>query len=116
MLLKVKHEELDGVLNVMKKDGDAYDVEIENMLQQIEKLRTIWKGADATIFCDNAKSYITKMKNIPICLRNMSKFTKQANSGYTEKDESFSKDLETEATNYDEPIGNNEYGTIPRSN
>lgn len=108
MLLKVKHEELNNVTGVMVKDGEAYDTEIKNMLEQIDKLRTIWKGQDAEIFCDNVTNYITKMKNIPICLRNMSKFVNDVNNGYTEQDEAFSKELEVEANNYDEePSSNN---------
>ena len=102
MELKVKHDELHGVLGTMKKDGDSYDTEIENMLKQIDKLRLIWKGQDANVFCDKAYEYITKMKNIPIALRNMSTFVEKANNGYTENDESFSKELETEVANYDE--------------
>jgi uncharacterized protein YukE len=116
MLLKVKHEELENVTGVMVKDGDAYDIEIDKMLEQIEKLRTIWQGKDAEIFCDNVTNYITKMKNIPKCLRNMSKFVNNVNNGYTEQDESFSKELETEANNYDEgPSSDNEFSTIPGS-
>ena len=102
MLLKVKHEELNNVTSVMVKDGETYDAEINKMLEQIEKLRTIWQGQDAEQFCNNVTNYITKMKNIPICLRNMSKFVNSANSGYTEQDESFSQELEVEANNYDE--------------
>lgn len=109
MLLKVKHEELHDVLNTMVKDGDAYDTEIEKMLGEIEKLRTIWQGQDATVFCDNVHAYITKMKNIPIALRNMSTFIDKANNGYTEKDEEFSKELEKEAFNYDEQSSNNQF-------
>lgn len=116
MLLKVKHEELNGVLKTMVTDGDAYDSEIDNMLKQIEILKTIWQGDDAEIFCKNVGDYITKMKNIPIALRNMSKFIDKANNGYTENDEAFSKELETEATNYDETDSNNEFSTVPGSN
>ncbi len=116
MLLKVKHEELDGVLKTMNTDGDTYDSEIDNMLKQIEKLQTIWQGQDAEIFCKNATEYITKMKNIPVALRNMSTFIEKTNKGYTEKDEEFSKELETEATNYDEQDSNNEFSTVPGSN
>ena len=36
---------------------------------------------------------ITKMKNIPVALRNMSTFIEKTNKGYTEKDEEFSKEL-----------------------
>ena len=116
MLLKVKHTELEDVTKTMTTDGDAYDSEIENMLKQIEKLRLIWQGQDAKIFCDNAESYFTKMKNIPKALRNMSTFIVKTNNGYTEKDDEFSKELETEATNYDEPNIDNEFATIPGSN
>lgn len=107
MKLKVKQKELNDVVDVMKKGGDDYDTEIDNMLEQIEKLRHVWIGTDATVFCDNVEGYITKMKNIPICLRNMSKYTKEANAGYKEKDDEYAKELNKEATNYDEPNANN---------
>lgn len=116
MILKVKHEELRNVSKTMTKDGEAYDVEIKNMLEQIEKLKTIWQGEDAEQFYKNVKEYIEKMKNIPIALRNMSKFIDKANGGYSENDESFGKELEVEADNYDEQGDNNGFNTIPGSN
>lgn len=102
MLLKVKHDELNMVQNNMKTDAEAYDVEINKMLEQIERLRSIWQGIDATTFCDNVHGYISKMKNIPIALRNMSKFIDKANGDYTNEDEAFGNELNTEAENYDE--------------
>ena len=107
MLLKVKHEELDGVQKTMVKDGDSYDTEIDNILKQLDILKTIWQGQDSDIFMKHVVGYVEKMKNIPIALRNMSKFVDKANKGYTEKDEEFSKDLQKEATNYDEQSSNN---------
>ena len=47
MVIKVKHDELNNVKDVMKKDGNAYDDEIKSMLDQIAILRTIWQGDDA---------------------------------------------------------------------
>ena len=107
MSIKAKHEELNNVFDVMTKDGDSYDVEIEKMLKEVEELRTIWSGVDAKAFCDNFEGYLTKMKNIPIALRNMSKYGKKVDRGYIENDEAFAKELEKEATNYDEPNANN---------
>ena len=102
MVLKVSPGELRTVTDTMKKDKEEYEIEIEKMLSEIDKLRTIWQGTDATVFCDNVYNYVSKMKNITIALGNMSTFMNNANNGYTENDEEFSKELETEATNYDE--------------
>ena len=103
MKLKVKHEELNSVADVMTKDGDSYDVQIDKILSEIEKLRAVWIGYDAEEFCDNFERYMKKMKNIPIALRVLAKLTKSADKGYVEKDESFSKELRTEVGKYDEP-------------
>ena len=102
MLIKMKHEELSNFKDVMVKDGDSYDAEIKSMLNQIAILRTIWQGDDAKEFCDNAERYFTKMKNIPIALRNMSRFVNQVNKDYTEADEAFARELRTEVGNYNE--------------
>jgi len=102
MLLKVKHAELKNVAKTMKTDSELYDVEIENILKQIEKLRGVWQGVDSEEFCNNFEVYVTKMKNIPVAMRNMLKVMDAANQGYEENDEAFGKALKVEATNYDE--------------
>lgn len=116
MVIKVKHDELRNVQNVMKTDGELYDEEIKNMLEQVEKLRNIWQGDDAVQFCDHLNAYVTKMKNIPIALRNMSTFMEKTNNGFCDKDQEFSKELETEANNYDEQGSDNGFSTVPGSN
>ena len=102
MVVKVKHDELNEVSKVINKDSEAYDVEINNMLQAIEKLRGIWQGEDSETFCNNATEYITKMKNITRTMRNMTRVIDTANVGYEECDEAFGNALEAEAMNYDE--------------
>lgn len=104
MELKVKHEELHNVMGTMRKDGDAYSVEIDNMLKQIEELRIIWQGQDAEQFCNNVSQYIEKMKKIPAALTQMSGLVEKANAGYSDNDEEFSKELQTEVDNYDEEL------------
>ena len=102
MGIKVKHDELNNVKDVMKKDGNAYDDEIKSMLDQIAILRTIWQGDDAKEFCDNAEDYFTRMKTIPIALRNMSRFIGTVDKDITEADEQFARELRTEVGNYNE--------------
>lgn len=106
MILKVKHDELNNVKDVMVKDSELLDSEIKTLLEQIEKLRTIWQGQDATIFCNNVYEYINKMKTLPVTLRTMGKFINNINNQYTENDEAFGKELETEVDNYEQ---NNNY-------
>ena len=116
MLLKVKYDELEDVTKSMTNDSDSYDTEIDKMLKEIAKLSTIWEGQDAEIFCRHFTEYLTRMKQIPAVLRNMSKFIDKASKGYSENDDKFSRDLEKEATNYDEQDSDNEFSTVPGSN
>ncbi len=112
MELKVKHEELQNVLSTMRKDGDAYNVEIDNLLKQIEELKTIWQGQDADQFCSNVSLYVEKMKKIPVALRQMSGVVEKANIGYSDNDEEFSKELQTEVDNYDEELESVQEGGV----
>ena len=102
MLLKVKHSELNNVSNTIKTDSEAIDVEIEKMQKEIDKLKGIWQGDDADTFCENVSAYLTKMKNIPVAMRNMNKVISAANKGYEENDEAFGNALKVEAENYEE--------------
>ncbi len=102
MILKVDHDELYDVTKTIKNDREDYRKEIENMLEQIEKLKTIWRGEDAEVFCSKAFDYIQNMKKIPNTMQQISSIGDKANAGYAENDESFGKQLESEANNYGE--------------
>jgi len=101
MLLKVKHDELKNVKDVMIKDSALLDDEINILKEQIEKLRTIWQGQDANMFCDNVYNYIERMKTIPASIRTLGDFINKANNRYAENDEMFSRELQTEVDNYE---------------
>ena len=102
MILKVDHDELYDVTKILKNDREDYRKEIDNMLAQIEKLKLIWHGEDAEIFCSKAFDYIQNMKKISNAMGQISAVGDKANAGYAENDESFGKQLETEANNYGE--------------
>lgn len=112
MILKVKHEELKKVKDVMKNDGELLDNEIAIMLEQLEKLKTIWQGQDSDVFCSNVYNYVTRMKTIPSSLRVLSEFIGKADNKYIDNDDAFSQELKTEVDNYDEQDSNNELNAI----
>ena len=102
MLVKVKHNELKDVSKTLDKDSEAYDTEITNMLNSIDTLRGIWQGEDATIFCDNVTDYLSKVRDVPLVMKNMSNAITTIDGGYEAFDETFSNSLKEEATYYDE--------------
>lgn len=106
MLLKVDSEELDDVRNNIKKDGDFILEEIKKMSLELENLKTIWQGEDADRFYANFSSYLNKLGNIPSYLGIVDNFINRINNKYTENDEAFSKELDTEVTNYEQNINN----------
>lgn len=106
MILKIKHEELKNVKDVMKKDASLLNDEIDILLEQTEKLKTIWQGQDADMFCNNVYEYLKKMKPIPACLNVLGDFINNINNKYTENDESFSKELQTEVDDYEQDSNN----------
>ena len=101
-MLKMDHDEIDKVKSTMDDDESQLDTEITKMEAQLAKLRTIWEGQDADQFCDNFEEYLTKMKGIPVALRNVSSFVDKTNKNFQEKDKEFSTQLNQEVDNFEE--------------
>lgn len=99
MLLKVNHEELRNVKDVMKNNSNLLDEEINVMLNNLEKLRTIWQGDDSDKFYDNAFNYISRMKTITNAMGVMGEFINNMNNNYEENDKQFSKEIEVNVSN-----------------
>ena len=97
MLLKVDHEELFNFTNVINKDSEKAKRELDNMTNCVERLKTIWEGEDASIFCTNFENFIKKVKGIPATMDTISKMCDESNNGYRERDKEFAKALEREA-------------------
>lgn len=97
MLLKVNRDELYDVTNVMKKDKEAYEKEVEKLQKNIETLKTIWEGEDSRVFCEKVSEYLTKMKEISTTLGTLSEFCDKTNKGFNDRDEDFGNSLQTEA-------------------
>jgi WXG100 family type VII secretion target len=102
MDIKVKHEELNNFQKTIDDGKEELTDAIEKMRDQVKILRTAWEGPDSNAFCDNFDYYLEKMDNLPIVLGNMSKFTSTYNKDIEEKDESFKRELDKEATKYDD--------------
>ena len=102
MIIKVGHNEINDVTKTLNQDQQDFDKEIDTMLGQIERMKGIWSGTDASIFYEKATEYIKNMKKITTTMKNISNFSDKANNGFIEVDQSFGKDLEEEANKYDE--------------
>lgn len=102
MIIKVGHSDLEDVTKTLNKDQEDFDKEIANMLDQIDRMKAIWSGTDASIFYEKATEYISNMKKITSTMKSISTFSDSANKGFIEVDESFGKELEEEANKYDE--------------
>ena len=101
-MIKMRHGEIEDVKKVMDNDEVALDDEIKKMEEQKEILKRVWQGQDSDLFIKNFEEYLTKMKGVPVALRNVSMFMKKANSDFKDKDDEFSKELDKEADNYEE--------------
>ena len=104
-MIKMRHNEMDDVKRVMDNDEVELDDEIKKLEEQKEILKRIWQGQDADLFIKNFEEYLTKMKGVPVAIRNISRFMKKANGDFKNKDDEFSRELQKEADNYDEDDG-----------
>jgi uncharacterized protein YukE len=97
MILKVRHAELNDVKNKIINDSNILDNEINNLLQYINELKSVWQGVDADTFCNESYNYINRMKGVSNCFKVLGNFIKDANCAYEENDNSLKKELEKEA-------------------
>lgn len=101
MELKVNFDGLNKVKKTFDQDKEELDKEIQNILDQVQKLRSIWQGGDATNFCNNLETYAKNMKNIATTFGNFSKYVDSANKGYKDGDDSFASALRGERAKYE---------------
>ena len=100
MELKVRFSEVKNFADVIIKDSVTIDEEIDNILEDLDKLTTIWKGYDADKFHEHATAYFTTMKNIPRAMRNIDKSIGAALESYNNSEAAFSSLLKGERERY----------------
>ncbi len=100
MDLKVRYSEVRDVSSVIEKDSQLFDTEIDNILNNLEKLREIWKGYDSDQFYEHATAYFTTMRNIPVAMRNIHKSIGTALDSYKSSEDAFSQMVRGESERY----------------
>ena len=99
-MIKVVYENVDKYNVTMDQDKEKILVEIDNLKQACDELKTVWKGYDADMFFNNMENYLNKMKNIPSSMEKITKFIRMSSSQYQEEDELYVKDLRVEQSRY----------------
>ena len=102
MNINVDFEELDKVTNTMVDDKTALEIEIDNLLESLERIKLCWHGDDLEHFYSKAFEYISRMKVLTEYMDTTSNFIKKSNISYQEQDRQFSEDLNKEAELLDE--------------
>lgn len=111
MNINVDFEELDSVTNTMTDDKTALEIEINNLLESLERIKLCWQGDDLDQFYDKAYEYISRMKVLTEYMGTTSSFIQKSNTAYQEQDRKFSEDLNKEAELLDEQRFNQYDGT-----
>ena len=101
MLVRVKHNELNQFAKDISNNSSDLDIEIDNMLKELDVLKSVWQGQDSNIFYKNLYNYLNKMKLISHTMNVFSEFIVQSDKMYVEQDEAFARRLQQEV-NYDE--------------
>ena len=99
MILKVNHEELKNVTDVMLNDEEVLKSEVDKLLDYLEAIKLIWKGKDADAFYENAHEYISRMKIIPSAIGTFGNFINSVDNKYIENDDEFSNEINKEKGN-----------------
>ena len=109
MEIKVDFEQLDNVNKIATNNKDALSIEINKLLDSLERLKTIWYGRDLERFYSNAHEYIRRMKVLCTFMESTTEFINTVSNNYKIQDEDFSKTLNKEVDLLDEQQEHNNY-------
>ena len=99
--------EVEHVSDVMVKDANDLDSCLNALLQQLGVLSTIWQGQDSVAFCKNVGRSIELFKTVPNCMDQLGRLVRVTSGNIEEEDDSFSKDLQKEVLDYEQPNSDN---------
>ena len=102
MKIKLDFDELEGVTKVIDGDKEALNVEINGLLERLERLKKCWYGDDLEQFYNKAYEYINRMKVLTGYMEVTSKFINDSSNSYKQQDVMFAQDLQKEAELLDE--------------
>lgn len=97
MNLRVEFDELKNITTVIDKDKDELNVEINKLLDSLERMKNVWSGDDFDRFFNKVYNYIHRMKVLTEFMQTSSEYINYSNDQYRNKDEAFSYELDKEA-------------------
>ena len=96
MKVRVEYDELEYITKSTDNDKSELELEINKLLESLEKMKDMWQGEDADIYYDKAFNYIKRMKVLCGFMNSTSDLIKYGAGQYQKQDQSFSRDLNKE--------------------
>jgi len=96
MKVRVEYDELEYVTRSTDNDKFELELEINKLLESLERIKDMWQGTDADIYYDKAFNYINRMKVLCGFMGSTSDLIKYGEGQYQKQDQSFSRDLNKE--------------------
>lgn len=109
MDLIVNHSELNNFCDNVSVQSDVLKEQIEIWKDKLQELEEIWKGEDASLFFENATSYIKRLDVIPNCYDSLDSFILGANREYRNADMEFKKEIEKQSIDFDSTKNGDKY-------
>lgn len=99
MKVRVEYDELEYITKNTKEDKSELEIEINRLLENLERIKTMWQGTDADIFYDKAFEYIKRMKVLCSFMNATGELIQYGTNNYQKQDQSFARDLNKEVVN-----------------
>lgn len=89
--LKVDSDQLKRTINTIEDDTDYINEQIDYLISQMEDLKNVWQGDDATSYIDNAEDYLSYIKSVPQICSDLSSVMRSANKYYKKTDKKYAQ-------------------------
>ena len=93
MRIRINEDEIGYVSKTMDDETTELENEIEKFHNEIDKLSTIWVGADASKFIITAVDFSNKLLSVPDTMRVINHFMTKTTSQVMDKDLEFGNEI-----------------------
>ena len=90
MKIVVNHNELKNVVNNFKDERNTLMSYIDELIKDINELKTYWQGDSSDVFCNKANNYLNYLKNVPYTYDTFINLLSRIDESYIQTDEFYS--------------------------
>ncbi len=94
MKIRVEHSKMIEAKSTLNNKSVELNNEIDKLINNLELLKSVWQGEDATIYYQKMTNYFNKLKEMAKAYQDMSNYLEKVDKRYVEVDNSMKNNIQ----------------------